>query len=159
MLQGCIVCPSVDKNKKQSLILNFIRCIVSSPDPTLSWVNNLDFWMRICLFIISLASVELKSRLLTWHYQKSTRLVTRLFSSKEGGVWHKTMLDGLEWVNDRCHFWIVSGTERFRYLAIVTLALNPSRLLAGPIMHLVSRSQTLTRKTGESGHSRILSSC
>ena len=168
MLQGCIVCPSVDKNKKQSLILNFIRCmysilccsIVSSPDPTLSWVNNLDFWMRICLFIISLASVELKSRLLTWHYQESTRLVTRPFSSKEGGVRARDYVaeTGMAWselVNDRCHFWMVSGTVWFHYLA-TTLALNPStigiqwhwtigsRLLAQPIMHWLLLWLTIT---------------
>ena len=119
------------------------RSIVSSPDPTLSRVNNLHFSMRICFFIILLASVELKSRLLTWHYLFS--MVTRPFSSEESRIWvwgymlHR--LHGVAWrelVNNRCHFWMVrQGTAWFHYVAIICHVGNPSKLLAGPITEVL----------------------
>ena len=70
------------------------------------------FSMRICFFIISLVSVKLKSRLLTWHYLlRKHSVVIRPFSSEEGGVWvwDYVAVTGVAWselVNNRCHFWM-----------------------------------------------------
>ena len=101
------VCVSEKQNLKfyQSILC---RSIVSSLDPTLSRINNLD-----CFFIISLVSVKLKSRLLTWHYLlRKHSMVIRPFSSEEGGVWARdyVAVTGVAWselVNNRGHFWMV----------------------------------------------------
>ena len=94
-------------SEKQNLKFYLCRSIVSSLDPTLSRINNLD-----CFFIISLVSVKLKSRLLTWHYLlRKHSMVIRPFSSEEGGVWARdyVAVTGVAWselVNNRCHFWM-----------------------------------------------------
>ena len=111
------------------------RSIVSSPDPTLSRVNSLDFSMRICFVIISLASVELKSRLLTWHYLlKTLNGHQTLFLGREWGLGMRLYVasTGVAWselVNKRCHFWMVrQGTAWFHYVAIIYLSSWQSQL-------------------------------
>ena len=83
------VCESEKQNLKfyQSILC---RSIVSSLDPTLSRINNVD-----CFFIISLVSVKLKSRLLTWHYPLRKHSMVRSpdpFPRKRVGSGHETML-------------------------------------------------------------------
>ena len=99
MLQGCIFDLCKWKAVYQSILCH---SIVSS---TLSWVNNLDFSMRICFFTISLASVELKSRLLTWHYLlKTLHGHQTLFLGRGWGLDTRLCCidwGGLEWVGQQ----------------------------------------------------------
>ena len=96
------------------------------------------------MLIISLASVELKSRLLTWHYLlKTLHGHQTLFLGREWGLGMRLYVasTGVAWselVNNRCHFWMVrQGTAWFHYVAIICHVGNPSKLLAGPITEVL----------------------